>query len=204
MRTFVYASRMSLRQLLRTSWMDFVSAAAFLAMWLFRDRFEYDTVRAWLFWPVVFQLYAALALSVAGMLNSIRSDAVRNLSFALVAAAYVFSAWLTGAIAHMPHVWITAVWLLIARLIPPTGLRFGEPRHRVWVRLSAGFSGLLWGAGFVLTMVLAMIFSSKPVPDANGELRSVAAIWIFPVVWTSYFLAEGLLHAWRKPPPHSR
>lgn len=195
---------MSLRQLLRTSWMDFISAAAFLAVWLLRDRFEFDTVRAWLFWPVVFQLYSALALGVAGMLDSIRSDAVRNLSFALVAAAYVFSAWLTGAIAGMPHVWISAVWLLIARLMPPAGLCFGEPRHRHWVRLSAGFSGLLWGAGFVLTMVLAMIFSSESVPDANGELRSVAADWIFPVVWTGYFLAEGLLRGLRKPPPHSR
>ena len=46
---------------LRHGALDLVSAAAFLGIWLLRDHFEYDTLRALLFWPVVFELALAVA-----------------------------------------------------------------------------------------------------------------------------------------------
>jgi hypothetical protein len=176
--------------------MDLVSAAAFLLIWLLRDRFEYDTLRAWLLWPIVFELYAAVALLLAGMLGSVQSAIARNIWFALVGSGYFFAAWLSAAIAGMPQAWIIALWLLVARLAPPAGLRFGARQHRDWVHKGAGLSGLLWGAGFVLTVLLMLAFSDEAVLDASGELRSTSPAWIFPLVWAPYFVAEALLRAW--------
>jgi hypothetical protein len=188
---------MTLTRVLRNGWMDLLSAAAFLFVWLLRDHLEYDSLRHWLLWPVVFELFAAVALLLAGMLGSLRSDVARNLWFAGVGGGYVFAAWLTAAIADMPHAWIIAVWLLVARLVPPTGLRFGAKAHRHWVFTGAGFSGLLWGAGFVLMMLLMLGFSEPEPATANAELRSRSPAWIFPLVWVPYFVAEALLRAWR-------
>jgi hypothetical protein len=190
---------MRLSTVLRNGWMDLLSAAAFPLVWLMRDRFDYDTLRALLFWPVVFEMFVAVALFVAGMLDSIRWQGVRIAALALVAAATLFAAWLCGESAGMPQVWTIALWLMVARVAPPAGLRLGTRAHRDWVWKGAGMSGMLWGAGFVATMLLMLAFSSEPTIDANGERHSVSAAWIFPLVWTPYFFAEALLRAWRRP-----
>jgi len=186
-------------RILRTGWMDLASAAAFLLVWLMREHLDYDTLRGLLLWPVVFEMFVALALFLAGMLGSIRSAVVRNAWFAFVAGGYLAAAWLTGEHAGMPQVWMIALWLLVARLMPPTGLGFGSAAHRDWVWKIAGYSGLLWGAGFVATVLLMLAFSSDAVRDASGELRSTSPAWIFPLVWTPYFVAEAVLRAWRQP-----
>jgi hypothetical protein len=179
--------------------MDLVSAAAILAVWLMRERLHHDTLRALLLWPVVLELFVAFALVLAGLLGSIRSAVARTAWFGLVACGYLMAAWLAGERAGMPQVWAIAVWLLVARLTPPAGLRIGSARHRDWLWIGAGHSGLLWGAGFVATVLLMFAFSSPPVADAGGELRSTAPAWIFPLVWTPYFLAEAVLRACRQP-----
>jgi hypothetical protein len=185
---------------LRRSAMDLLSAAAFLGVWLLRDRFDYDTLRSLLLWPVVFALLVALALFLAGMLDSIRSHLLRSLWFLLVGAGCLAAAFLIGASAGMPQAGSIALWLLAARLVPPRGVRLGSAPHRAWVYLGAGYSGLLWGAGFVATVVLMLLFSSEAVIDANGERRSTSPAWIFPLVWTPYFIAEAIVRARRAPP----
>ena len=45
-------------------------------------------------------------------------------------------------------------------------------------------SGLLWGAGFVASILLMLVFSDEPVRNAQGELTSTSPAWMFPVVWT--------------------
>jgi hypothetical protein len=186
-------------RILRNGWMDLLSAAAILVVWLMRERLDYDTLRALLLWPVVLELFVALALLLAGMLGTIRSAVLRNAWFGLVACAYLMAAWLAGERAGMPQVWILGLWLLVARLTPPTALRFGSAAHRDWLWAGAGHSGLLWGAGFVATVLLMFAFSSQPIADAGGELRSTSPAWIFPLVWTPYFLAEAVLRTWRQP-----
>lgn len=190
---------MSVSRLLRNAWMDLASATAFLLLWLLRDHLEYDTLREWLLWPVIFELFVSAALLLAGMLETTRSNVLRNGWFALVASGFVFAAWLCGELAGMPHVWVIAIWLLLARLLPPSGMRFGEAPHRAWVKQGAGLSGLLWAAGFLLTLLLMFAFSSTASPDADGQLRSSSPAWIFPLVWVPYFLAEALIRAWRAP-----
>lgn len=190
---------MTFSRILRTGWMDLVSAIAILVVWLMRERLDYDTLRALLLWPVVLELFLAFALFLAGMLGSIRSAVLRNAWFGFVASAYLLAAWLTGERADMPQVWAIGLWLLVARLTPPSGLRFGSASHRDWLWTGAGHSGLLWGAGFVATVLLMFAFSSEPVGDAGGELRSTSPACIFPLVWTPYFLAEAVLRAWRQP-----
>jgi hypothetical protein len=187
-------------RLLREGWMDLLSAFAFLVVWLLRDRFEYDTLRALLFWPVVFELYVALALFLAGMLATLRSDALRLVWFTTLGAGCLGAAWLTGEAAGQPQVWTIAAWLLAARLAPPRGLRFGGEAHRAWIWEGAGYTGLLWGAGFVATMLLMLALPIPLPPGADGVARSSAPAWIFPAVWTPYFLAEAALRAWRQPP----
>jgi hypothetical protein len=194
---------MILATVLRNGWMDLLSATAFLSIWLVRDRFDYDTLREWLWWPVVFEMFAIFAVLLAGMLGSIRTNGLRNAWFILVAIAYLSGAWLAGAIAGMPHVWMIALWLLLARLNPPSGMRFGELRHREWIQTGAGYSGTLWATGFVLTILLMFVFSSEATRDASGELRSTAPTWIFPLVWAPYFFAEAILLVWRSSPKES-
>jgi hypothetical protein len=192
------AAGMGALRTLGNAWMDLASALGFLAVWLLRDRFDYDTLRGWLWWPVVFEMFVALALSVAGMLASVRVPALRHLSFLGVTCAYLAAAWLAGERAGMPEVTWVAAWLLVARVLPPPGLRFGTLAHQQWIFRGAGVSGVLWGAGFVLMMLLMLVFSDPAGRDGNGELRSTSPAWIFPLVWTPYFIAEAVLRAWRK------
>lgn len=192
---------MSFPRVLRHGWMDLVSAAALLLVWLLRERLDYDTLRTLLLWPVLLELFGAFALFLAGMLGTIRSAVMRNAWFAFVACAYLMAAWLAGENAGMPQVWMIGLWLLVARLTPPTGLRFGSATHREWVWKGAGYSGLLWGAGFVATVLLMFAFSNPGAVDAGGDMRSTSPAWIFPLVWTPYFVAEAVLRAWRKPEP---
>lgn len=179
--------------------MDLLSAAAVPALWLMRERFDNETAMALLFWPVVFEMFAAAALVFASTFDTIGSNAVRNACFVLVAAAYLGAAWLCGANTEMPQIWTIALWLLLARVLPPGGLRAGSAAHRAWLFAGAGYSGLLWGGGFVAMILLMIGFGSEPVADAQGELTSTSPAWIYPVVWTPYFFAEAFLRAWRRP-----
>lgn len=192
---------MTLARLIRNGWMDLLSAAAFPVLWLMRDRFDGATTMSLLFWPVVFEMFAAAAILLAGMLGTIRSPPIRNAWFVMVALGYLGAAWLCGANTEMPQIWTIALWLLVARLMPPAGLAAGSPAHREWVTKGAGFSGLMWGAGFVATILLMLGFSDEPVRNAQGELTSTSPAWIFPVVWAPYFLAEAVVRAWRRPVP---
>src|SRR5690606_28583572 len=187
------------RHVLRDAGMDLVSALGFLAIWSWREHFDYDTLRGLLWWPVVFEMFVAMALSLCAMLASIRVAAIRYLAFLFVTCAYLASSWRAGDAAGMPQVVSVAAWLLVARVLPPPGLRFGTTEHQQWVFLGAGISGLLWGAGFVLMMLLMLVFADPPVRNANGELTSTSPSWIFPLVWTPYFVAEAILRAWRRP-----
>ena len=188
---------MTLARVLRNGYMDLLSATAFLLIWLLRERFEYDTLRALVWWPVAFEMYVTVALLLAGMLGSIQSNAARNAWFAAVACSYLFASWLSAASAGMPHAWTIAAWLLVARLVPPPGMRFGEARHREWIQKGTGYTGMLWGAGFVLTVLLMVAVPGVTVRDAAGELHSTSPAWIFPLVWTPYFIAIALVRAWR-------
>lgn len=179
--------------------MDLLSASAFPLLWLMRDRFDGATSMILLFWPVVFEMFATVALVLAGMLGTIRTALLRNAWVVFVALGYLSAAWLCAVNTEMPQVWLTALWLLAARLMPPAGLRAGSTSHRAWLVKGAGYSGLLWGAGFIATVLLMLIFSSEPVQNAQGELTSASPAWIFPVVWTPYFFAEAVLRAWRQP-----
>ena len=190
---------MTLVRLLRNGWMDLLTAAAFPLLWLLRDRFDPATAMGLLFWPVVFEMFAAAALVLAGMFNTIRSGLVRNLCFAAVALGYLGAAWLCGANTGMPQLWTIALWLLLARVTPPAGLRAGSAPHREWVTRLGGYSALLWGAGFIAMMLLMIVLSHEPVRNAAGELTSTSPAWIFPLVWTPYFLGEAVLRAWRLP-----
>lgn len=185
--------------ILRNAWMDLISAAAFLAIWLCREYLDYDTLRGWLLWPVVFEAVASFTLIFAGMLASIRIASIRYLALVLVALGYLVSAWLIGERAGMPQVILIAAWLLAARLLPPSGLRIGTPAHQKSVISSALISFFMCGAGFVLMMVLMMVFSDPAVHDANGELSSTSPSWIFPLVWTPYFIAQAILRGRRTP-----
>ncbi len=190
---------MTFAQLLRNGWMDLLSAAAVPVLWLMRERFDGETTMALLFWPVVFEMFATAALVLASTLNTIALAPVRNACFVLVAAGYLGASWLCGANTNMPQIWIIALWLLLARVMPPAGLRAGSAAHRDWLFTGAGYSGLMWGAGFVSMILLMLAFGSEPVPDAHGELTSTSPAWIYPLVWTPYFFAEALVRAWRQP-----
>ncbi|MEO6155812.1 MAG: hypothetical protein ABIP16_08820 [Thermomonas sp.] len=190
---------MTLSKVVRNAWMDLLSAGAFMGIWLWREHFEYDTLLVWLIWPVVFEMFVAVALLLAGALASIRVVEVRYCALACVALVYLASAWRVGASVGMPQAWLMAAWFLVARVLPPSGLRFGTPAHQAWVVQGAGYSGMLWGAGFVLTVVFMLVFGGPAVPDASGEMTSVSPSWIFPLVWAPYFIGEAVLKSWRKP-----
>jgi hypothetical protein len=184
---------------LRNAGMDLLSAFGFLAIWLGRGHFDFETLRGLLWWPVVLEMFVAIALFVAGMLATIGVATVRYLSFLFVACVYLAVAWLAGDAAGMPQVVFVAAWLLAARVLPPAGLRFGTATHQQWVFRCAGYSGVSWGFGFVLTMVLMLVFSDPAVRGANGELTSTSPSWIFPLVWTPYFMAQAIVRGWRTP-----
>lgn len=178
--------------------LDLISAIAFLAIWLLRDRFEYDTLRALLLWPVVFEMYLAIALFLAGWSSGFGAQGARWVWCSLCIAAYLGAAWLTGASADTPQIWTIALWLLIARAWPPPGLVPGSQPYLEWLQLGAGLTGMLWGAGFVLTMVLVLVVPGQTAQHADGSVHSTSPAWIFPLVWTPYFVAEALIRAWRE------
>lgn len=186
---------------LRIGALDLVSAAAFLVIWLLRERFEYDTLRSLLLWPVVFEMYLAIALFLAGWFSSVRFDALRWICCALVVLAYLFLAWLTGASSDMPQIWTIAFWLLLARAWPPRSHTPGSRGYLQWLQRSAGLSGLLWGGGFVVMMLLVLVVPGHTETRADGSLHSTSPAWIFPLVWTPYFIAEAVLRAWRESRP---
>src|SRR5690606_26548378 len=103
--------------------------------------FEADTAVALLFWPVVFEMFVTGAILLAGMLGTLRNAALRNAWFLLVALGCLGAAWLCGASAGTPQIWLIALWLLAARLVPPAGLAAGSASHRAWVVQGAGYSG---------------------------------------------------------------
>lgn len=189
--------RVSPGALLRHGALDFLTAAALPVIWLLRDCFDYDTLRSLLFWPVVFELYVVFALVLAGMLATIRSGVLRALWFAAVAAGCLGGAWLSGAIAGQPWAWLGAVWLLAARLPPPPGTRWASAAHLQWLWTGAGYSGLLWGACFVAMILLMLGVPAPATRGGDGVLHSATPAWIFPLVWTPYFLAEAYVRAWR-------
>lgn len=192
-----YAARMNRLHLLRVGALDLISAAAFLAIWLLRDRFEYDTLRSLLLWPVVFELYLAITLFLAGLLFNVRLAAGRWIGFALFILAYLFAAWLTGENSYMPQAWTIALWLLVARAWPPRTHAFGSRPYLEWLQRGAGISFMLWGAGFVTMMMLVIIVPGDTETLADGTLRNTSPAWIFPLVWTPYFIAEAVLRTWR-------
>ncbi|MEZ5460667.1 hypothetical protein [Dokdonella sp.] len=184
-------------RLLRVGALDLISAAAFLAIWLLRDRFEYDTLRSLLLWPVVFEMYLSFTLFLAGLLYNVRRAAGRWIWFALFILAYLFAAWLTGENSYMPQAWTIAFWLLIARIWPPRTLAFGSRPYLEWLQRGAGISFMLWGAGFVAMMMLVLFVPGHTETLADGTQRSASPAWIFPLVWTPYFIAEAIHRAWR-------
>jgi len=85
--------------------------------------------------------------------------------------------------------------LLFARARPPGGMSVGSPLHLRWLQPMAGYAGLLWGAAFVAFVLLMLVFPGVQTEDADGTLRSTPPAWIFPLVWTPYFIAEAVLRA---------
>lgn len=183
---------------LRVGALDLLSAAAFLVIWLLRDRFEYDTLRSLLLWPIVFEMYLTVALFLAGWSASVHAAVARWIWCILIVGAYLFAAWLTGANSEMPQIWTIAFWLLIARAWPPRSYTLGSRDYLEWLHVSAGYSGLLWGAGFVVMMLLVMVVPGHSVQQTDGSVHSTSPAWIFPLVWTPYFVAEAALRAWRQ------
>lgn len=182
---------------LRHGALDLVSAAAFLGVWLARDRFEYDTLRSLLLWPVVFEAALAVTLFIAGMAGGLASMPLRIAWLAAMTLAYLGGAWLLGATAEMPQAWLIALWLWVARIVPPRGTKPAAREHFKWLHEGAGISGLLWGAGFVITVVLMLVVPAPVAIGADGERVSQSPAWIFPLAWTPYFVAEALARAWR-------
>ncbi|HET7842770.1 MAG TPA: hypothetical protein VFL14_01370 [Xanthomonadales bacterium] len=177
--------------------MDLASAAAFLATWLLRDRFDYDTLRTLLFWPVVFEAMLAVALFVIGLAAGLRSGAARFAWLAAFTLAYLAGAWLLGATAEMPKIWLVALWLWAVRIVPPRGEGFATRGHLAWVHQGAGWTGLLWGGGFLVTVALMLVVPAPELVNEAGERVSQTPAWIFPLAWTPYFVAEALVRAWR-------
>jgi hypothetical protein len=184
--------------ILRHGALDLLSASAFLGIWLLRDRFEYDTLRALLLWPLVFELYLTVALFLAAMSAEVRSGLVRWAWCGLLAGAYLFAAWLTVANAGLPKAWSIALWLLLSRVLPPRSFALLGREHLNWLMVGAGDTGLLWGAGFILMMVLVMVVPSQATQDVDGSLHGTSPTWIFPLVWTPYFVAEAMIRSWRQ------
>ncbi len=182
-----------LGNVLRQGAADLATAAAFLLVWLFRDRFEYDTLRSLLLWPVVFECCLAFSLFLVSWIAGVRSAAVRWLWIVGVLAIYLAGAWLTVAIAGMPAAWVLAFWLLLSRAWPPRVMQAGSSAHLRWLQRAAGYAALLWGAGFVLTLLLMLAVPGVSSEDVDGTLRSTPPAWIFPLVWTPYFVAGALV-----------
>lgn len=189
------AVRIGSIDVLRHGALDLLTAASFLLVWLLREQFSYDTLRGLLLWPVVFECYLAFALFLASWVAGVRSTLMRWTWIAAVLAIYLGGAWLTVATAESPAVWTLAVWLLFARALPPRGMPVGTPLHLRWLQRMAGFTGLLWGAAFIAFVLLMLVFPGAQTLDADGTLRSTPPAWIFPLVWTPYFVAEAVLRA---------
>lgn len=179
---------------LRHGWMDLTSAAAFLAIWLLRERFEPATLEAWLLWPVVFEMLLVFTLALAGFGAGIARGKWRNAWFLGAAIAYLAVAWLLSR--RVEWIWLAAAWLLIARAWPPSRTHWLDPAHRRWL-----FSdGLPWSAAVWVCAIVAYLLGLALLPgdctiEADGERHCTSPAWLFPLVWTSYFVVEALVRA---------
>ncbi|MCB1553249.1 MAG: hypothetical protein KDJ14_05525 [Xanthomonadales bacterium] len=177
--------------------MDLLLAAAFLMVWVIRERFAFDTLRSLLLWPVIFEIYLLTALFMATWVVEVAHALLRWSWIASAAAIYLFAVWLTAALGDMPGAASIALWMLLARAWPPQGMRAGTPRHLQWLQKTAGYSALMWGGCCVAMLVLMLLVPGAVTQAADGTLRSQSPAWIFPLVWTPYFVAEGLLRTYR-------
>lgn len=189
---------MSLAPLLRRAWMDLVSAGAFLAIWILRDRFEPETLATLLLWPVVFELMLVFGLALAGMGDGIRNGPLRGAWFGAVATIYLGLALWGGEAEGLPWLSLAAFWLLIARLAPPAGQRWLGPQHRRWLfKEGLPYSTMVWVLAFFAYLLLLVLIPGDCLVDPGGERHCRSPAWPFALVWTTYFVAEALVRAWR-------
>lgn len=184
--------------LLRHAWMDLLSAAGFFGVFLLREHFEPETLSALLLWPVVFEMLLVFALVLAGMGDSIRRPGLRLTWFATVAGLYLLVAALGARAENLPWVWLTAFWLLVARLIPPAGQRWLDPAHRTWLfRDGLPYSIAVWVLAFFAYLIPMSVLPADCTVDAEGVRVCQSPAWLFATVWTAYFVIEALVRAWR-------
>jgi hypothetical protein len=183
--------------LLRHAWMDLLSAAGFLAVFVFRERFAPETLSALLLWPVLFESMLVLALGVASMFNGIASTWVRNLSFALIVVAFLGLAWLGGRGSGLPYLGLAALWLLGARLTPPPGLPWFGSEHRHWI-FNGGMTSYIvaWVPALFAFLMLTAAIDGDCHVDTAGDRVCKSPAWIFAAVWVPYFIAEALVRAY--------
>ena len=187
---------MSLRpiDLVRHAWPDFLSAAAFVVIGVFfRDQLE-DRGTKLLFMPVVLELFIVFALAVMAMFITVRRHPVKLAVIAVVAACYLFAAWLLAqqaeSFANAP---IAAAWLLASRFAA-SGEPFLSPPHVDFVLRLGQISAMLWGAAFVAYVLLMLAFpTNERVVDGVHYADTPAWIWL--VVWPLYFVADGIARA---------
>ena len=189
---------MTLVTLLRHAWMDLLSAAIFLAVFLMRGYFEHETLSALLLWPVLFESMLVFALVLATMGNGITRAPWRNAWFAAVALAFIGLSWLGGQGSGLPWLWLAAIWLLWVRLAPPVGLRWLGPQHRQWL-LNDGMpiAIMVWMPAFFAYLILIAMASGDCTLDTAGERHCKTPAWTFAVVWVPYFVIEALVRAGR-------
>jgi hypothetical protein len=185
---------MTAATVLRHAWMDLLSATGFLAAFLLRERLEPETQSALLLWPVVFEMMLAFALGLASMGNGIARTALRNLWFALVAASFVALAWLGGSRSGLPLLWLAAVWQLMARAGPPSGMKWLGPEHRRWL-FSDGLIGMIgvWLPAFFAYLLLIVSIDGDCQVSTVGERVCKSPAWIFAVVWVPYFVIAAIV-----------
>jgi hypothetical protein len=189
---------MNIASLVRHAWMDLLSAAAFLAVFLFRDRFAPETLSTLLLWPVLFEVLLAFGLVLASMGDAIGRAWARNLWFASIAIAYTGLAALGSARTGAPWLWVAALWLLFARVRPPGGCTWLGPDHRRWLFTD----GLRYSSAICCVALLIYLFLIAAVPgdcsvDAGGERSCKSQAWVFIAVWVPYFVVEALVRASR-------
>lgn len=189
---------MNATAVLRHAWMDLLSAAGFFLVWLLRAHFEPETLSALLLWPVVYEMLLVFALALAGMGNSIRRPAPRMAWFGFVAALYLGVAALGAQAGNLPWIWLTALWLLIARLVPPSDQRWFDPAHRNWLfRDGLPYSMAVWVLALFAYLIPMALLPGDCVVQADGERHCTSPAWLFAAVWTTYFVIEALVRAWR-------
>ena len=188
---------MTARTLLRHAWMDLLSAAGFFAVFLLRERFEPETRSALLLWPVLFECLLAISVGVASMVDGIVRSSLRNAGFVLIVAAFLGFAWLGGRVSGLPYLSLAALWLLGARLSPPTGMRWFGSEHRHWIFHDGMTSTIVvWVPAILAFLLLTAGVVGDCRTDAEGYRVCKSPPWIFPVVWVPYFIAEALVRAY--------